>query len=179
MIMIRSTESNQHCPKTKRGLIKEAKDYVHRIKAKMSESICQTAQESVSRNLTPTRQREDYKSFYLKKTTWEAIRVSRGWKEYGSISRLAEELRITRQYATDIVHCNCGCSSNVIRRIVDLLGIREGCWCHLFDKTNLREASPNHPIFNQMKYDGEVPYERYSPSAEAKAGDYKVEKSIS
>jgi plasmid maintenance system antidote protein VapI len=142
-----------------------------------AEIIRQDVPPNVRKKPTSQKQREDYKSFYLKKSTWDAIRISRGWGERGAISRFADELRITRQYAADLVRCNCGCSSNVIRRIVDLLGIKEGCWCHLFDKTNLREVDNNHPIFNQMKYNGEVPYERFSPSADARAKDYKVEKS--
>lgn len=142
----------------------------------MSEKICQDEPSLVRIDQTKTRQREDYRSFFLKKSTWDAIRISRGWPERGSISRFAEEIGVTRQYAADLVSCNCGCSSNVMRKIIDLLGIRDGeRWCHLFDKTNMRNVDNNHPIFNQAKYMGEVPYERFSISATLRESDYAVE----
>lgn len=177
MIKTKSQKLRQEYRILKKRISKKIQTCRRKLSAKMSEKIGQVESAVVRNLLTHKSHREDYRSFYLKKTTWEAIKISRGWPSYGAISRFAEEIRITRQYAADIVSCNCGCSSNVIRRIVDMLGIKEGCWCHLFDRTNMREVDPNHPIFNQMKYNGEIPYEKYSPSAEARSRDYSVEKS--
>lgn len=144
----------------------------------MTEKILQNSLKNDRYNLTKTRQREDYKSFYLKKSTWKIIKTSRGWPEKSAISRFAYELNITRQYARDLVKQNVGCSSNVMRKIIEFLGIREGCWCHLFDKQRLDESDPRHPVFqeaNQAKYMGEVPYDKHSESAEERKNDYGVE----
>jgi hypothetical protein len=143
----------------------------------------------VVNNFTPpplTRQKEDYKSFYLRKSTWEAIRTSRGWYGRGATVRFAEALGVTRQYAWDIITQRCGCSSNVMRKIIALLGMDRPivikgqdhyqCWCVLFEMVCQREANPNHPIYNQMKYAGEVPYSKYSESANLRKRDYDTEK---
>jgi hypothetical protein len=122
-----------------------------------------------------TYQKEDYKSFYLKKKTWEAICSSRGWHGRGSITRFAEEIGVTRQYASGLVSGACGCSSNVMRKIIGLLGINKGCWCHLFEKNSTHGMHPNHPIVNQAKFMGEVPYQLYSPSAGLRSADYETE----
>jgi hypothetical protein len=144
-----------------------------------------TGQKPIPIPNSPTRQKEDYKSFYLRKSTWEAIRTSRGWYGRGATVRFAESLGVTRQYAWDLITQRCGCSSNVMRKIIALLGmdrpiIIKGmehyqCWCVLFEMTCQREASPNHPIYNLAKYNGEVPYDKYSPAGQARARDYKVE----
>lgn len=138
-------------------------------------------------NPKSTRQKEDYKSFYLRKSTWEAIRISRNWGIRGAACRFAEALGITRQYAWDIITQRCGCSSNVMRKIIGLLGMdrpiqvkghdQYQCWCSLFEMVSMRECDKSHPIYNLCKYNGEVPYNKYSPSANARSKDYKVEKS--
>lgn len=119
--------------------------------------------------------REDYRSFYMKEKTWEAICTSRGWGGRGSVARFAESINITRQYAHGLVNRTFGCSSNVMRKIIDLLGLKSGCWCHLFDKYNVKGIDPNHPLYNQMKTNGEVPYTEYSESAHLRSVDYKTE----
>ena len=120
-------------------------------------------------------QKEDYRSFYMKKRTWNAIKDSRGWSGRGEISRFAESINITRQYAAGIVNGSLGCSTNVMRKIIDLLGIYHGCWCQLFDRQNLNGVDYNHPRYNQAKYEGEVPYKEDSLSAEFRRVDYKTE----
>ena len=111
----------------------------------------------------------------MKKKTWEAICAIRGWQGKGSAARFAEEINITRQYAYGIINGTFGCSSNVMRKIIDLVGIKESCWCHMFDKFNLKGIDPNHPIYNQAKFNGEVPYDPLSLSADLRAQDYKTE----
>jgi plasmid maintenance system antidote protein VapI len=119
--------------------------------------------------------REEYRSFFIKKSAWEAIRALKGWHKRGSISRFAEELGITRQYASLIVGGKAGCSSFVMRKIKRLVGINGSCWCHLFEETRVDDVDLDHPIYNQAKYNGEVPYQRYSSSAELRDKDYKTE----
>lgn len=132
-----------------------------------------------------TCQKETYQSFYLRKSTWDAIRTSRGWHGRGATVRFAESLGVTRQYAWDLVTQRCGCSSNVMRKIIALLGMdrpikvrgldQYQCWCILFEMTPMRESNPNHPIFNEAKYKGEVPYSKYSEAANLRSRDYKTE----
>ncbi len=119
--------------------------------------------------------REEYRSFYLKKSSWQAIQISRGWRKRGAISRFAEEIGITRQYASMIVNGKAGCSSFVMRKIKRLVGINGSCWCHLFEESRVDDVDPNHPIYNQAKYNGEVPYQEFSSSAELRNKDYKTE----
>jgi hypothetical protein len=121
------------------------------------------------------RRGEDYKSFYLKKGTWDAIRCSRGWGGRGEVARFAEAINITRQYAAEIVKGNIGCSTNVISKIVTLLGIKDECWCHLFERHREVEMPLNHPLYNHLKHIGEVPYAQDSHSALFRSKDYPAE----
>jgi hypothetical protein len=120
--------------------------------------------------------KEEYRSFYLKRDIWESIRKSKGWKQRGAATRLSEQLHITRQYAAMILSGTVGCSAFVMLKIKKFVGIPEGqCWCFMFDEIRVKDVDTNHPIFNEMKYMGEVPYEKYSPSAEFRKGSYKAE----
>jgi len=159
---------NERIFKRARRCIKKAR--------RVSKIILQSVVRNVRYNMTCTRQKEDYRSFYLKKTTWDAIRISRGWTGKGAASRFSEAIGITRQYGSEIINQRCGCSSNVMRKIIDLLGIKDGCWCHLFDKNCMVDHDPNHPIYNEQKYMGEIPYSKYSPSADSRKKEYSVEK---
>lgn len=120
----------------------------------------------------------NYNHFYLVPEKWEAIRKSRGWAKRGAASRLAENLnpRCTRQFTAMVINETCGCSSSFMAAYVDLVGIPEGqCWCHLFRRRRTKNIDTNHPIFNQLKYDGEIPYEKYSLSGEFRKGSYGAE----
>ena len=124
-----------------------------------------------------TSQGETYKTFYLKKRTWQYICERKRWTGRGSIARFASEIGITRQYARMISGGLVGCSSNVMRRIIDMLGYRAGeCWCDLFEFHNIEGVDQNHPIWNQAKSLGEVPYTHYSDVADMRSQDYDVEK---
>ena len=135
----------------------------------------QSINDAMSEIPVVAKQAESYRSFYMKKTTWQAICFSRGWNGRGSVSKFAESINITRQYASGIVNGSLGCSSNVMRKIIDLLGIKRDCWCHLFDRYNWNGVDSNHPIFNALKLSGEVPYEPLSESAAFRSLDYPAE----
>ncbi len=124
----------------------------------------------------PNSKKEEYRSFYLKKEVWQAIRKSKGWPERGSATRLAEQLHITRQYAAMILSGAAGCSAFLMLKIKRFVGIPEGqCWCFMFDDIRVKGVDDNHPIFNQLKYGGEVPYGRYSLSGEFRKKEYHAE----
>lgn len=121
--------------------------------------------------------KEEYKSLYLKKRTWRAIKDSRGWHRRGSIALFAKCIGITRQYAGGLVNQELGCSTNAIRKIVDFLGIKKGeCWCHLFEMAREEKSiNPDHPLFNFAKHAGEVPYKNNSLSSDLRKLDYDAE----
>ena len=141
----------------------------------MENNIVDSVNDAMCKVPVMAKQAETYRSFYLKKTTWQAICYSRGWKGRGSVTKFAESINITRQYASGLVNGSIGCSSNVMRKIIDLLGIKMDCWCHLFDRYNLNGVDSNHPIFNALKASGEVPYEPWSESATHRRLDYQAE----
>lgn len=75
--------------------------------------------------------------FYLKPTVWEDMKVKHNWKndrdDRGSISRFAEKIGVSRQYAQGITKGYTDCSAVVMFRIVRFLGLENDCWCRLFE----------------------------------------------
>lgn len=123
----------------------------------------------------PTNQREGYRHLYLKRSTWELIQLAHGWSGRGSVKAFADSIGVTRQYASGLVTNSFGCSTNVQVMIKDLLGIKDDeCFCHLFS-IRRRNVSANHPIHNQSKYMGEIPYIEDSISAKFRRLDYPAE----
>lgn len=128
------------------------------------------------RNLPKLGRYGEYCHFFLRKDAWLAIRRLKNWPERGSKTRFAEALGICREYARLIVDQLVGCSAEVMYRIIRLVGYRENdCWCHLFTDRTGDPLPSNHPIYSDAKYDGVLPYEKYSSSAELRKGDYNVE----
>lgn len=120
--------------------------------------------------------KESYSSIFLRRRTWGTLCALKRWYGRGAKSRLAETLNITRQHAGQIVERHRGVSTHTAMKIKRLLGIKDGeCWCHLFEEVNLDNLDPNHPLFNQAKYDGEKPYTAYSTSALLRRSDYATE----
>jgi hypothetical protein len=130
----------------------------------------------IDKRYFPSSKKEEYRSFYLKKEVWQAIRKSKGWPERGSATRLAEQLHVTRQYAAMILSGTVGCSAFLMLKIKKFVGIPEGqCWCFMFDDIRIRDVDSNHPIFNELKYMGEVPYDKYSLSGHFRKNSYHAE----
>lgn len=117
-----------------------------------------------------------HSNLYLRKDVWEAIRKSHNWAKRGSASKLAKVLGCTRQYADMIINQKVGCSAWVIYQIVRLVNIPKGdCWCYMFVRGKEIDVDPNHPRWNYAKYEGEMPYGKYSSSAEMRKQDYDTE----
>jgi hypothetical protein len=71
-----------------------------------------------------------------------------------------------------------GCSAVMMTKIADLMNIPNGgCFCHFFDRNKMLDrVGRDHPLFNMAKYQGEIPYKKYSISALGRERDYNVEK---
>jgi len=137
--------------------------------------IFQRERKFVARDF-PKSKKEEYRSFFLKKEVWEHIRKSKGWKVRGAATRLSEQLNVTRQYAAMILSGTVGCSSFMMLKLKRFVGIPQGqCWCFMFDDIKVKDCDSNHPVFNELKYMGEVPYEKYSPAGEFRKKSYQVE----
>lgn len=156
--------------------IPQQRRMARRRRNKMSSPGGQVETEFVNSKLT-NKYHEEYKSFYLKKSVWEAIKLTHGWHDRGGISRFAECLGITRQAAARIVSGHDGCSAFMMRRIKRFMNINGECWCHLFEESRCDSLDKNHPMQdpNEAKYRGEVPYSKHSSLAEMRSQDYRVE----
>lgn len=111
----------------------------------------------------------EYYNLFLRQEYAEIIRKSKNWHKRGWPAKLATAIRITRPRAYEIVKGEKGCSSNVACRIATFMGIPEGdCWCFMFD----RKVGTG---LNMAKFEGEVPYQAYSSTAEFRRLDGLVE----
>jgi len=67
-------------------------------------------------------------------------------------------------------------SHNVILRLAYLVGNLYGNWWIHYEVVDSGEpVDPNSPLWNQEKYQGRVPYSRFSSVAEMRKRDYPVE----
>ncbi len=108
----------------------------------------------------------------FKKGAVETIKQSKGWK---SDSEMARALGLTRQYVSMLHKTRVSVTSTVITRIAALTGNIEGNWHIYYEIVPWGVSDPNHPTFNQEKYMGQIPYNKYSTSAEIREKDYKTE----
>lgn len=142
----------------------------------MSNGNGQNRKKFVKNNLPKLGRYGEYCHFYLRKDAWEAIRLLFNWPVRGAKTRFAEALGICREYARLIVDQRVGCSAEAMYRIKNLVKCPEGmCWCHLFTERSGDPLPPNHPIYSAAKYNGVLPYEKYSSSAELRSRDYPTE----
>jgi transcriptional regulator with XRE-family HTH domain len=101
------------------------------------------------------------------------IKEVKGWR---TDREMAEALGITRAYVSMLAARRVSVSHNVILRLAYLLGSVSGKWWVHYEIVNSGEPiDPDHPIWNQEKYQGRMPYGRFSSSAELRKKDYKVE----
>ncbi len=110
---------------------------------------------------------------FLKPGALEAIKKAKGFKNW---TEMAEALKITKQYMSNIKTCNVGISHTFIIRVAVLLNNLGDKWWTFYEiKPTKRKLSLNSPIFNKEKYDGKLPYAKYSPSGNARKVDGNVE----
>ena len=104
----------------------------------------------------------------------DKIKDIKGWR---TDREMAEALGITRAYVSMLAARRVSVSHNVILRLAYLLGNLRGNWWIHYEIVNSGEpVDPDHPLWNEEKYQGRIPYSRYSSSAELRSRDYKVER---
>ena len=109
----------------------------------------------------------------FKKGAVDLIKGVKGWR---TDREMAEALGLTRAYISMMASRRVSASHNVILRLAYLLGsINDKWWVH-YEIINAGESvDPNHPLWNEEKYAGRIPYARYSKSAQLRKRDYRVE----
>lgn len=97
---------------------------------------------------------------------------AKGWKNY---AQMARELGFTRAYISSLRKRKVACTQNVITRVAAALNNTQGAWWAYFEIVPTGIASPDQPIWNQEKYKGIQPYQKYSSSGQLRSKDYDVE----
>ena len=110
----------------------------------------------------------------FKKDAIEKIKQVKGWQ---SDKEMANALGITRAYVSMMAKRRVSVSHNVILRVAYLLGSIQGKWWVHYEVVDTGEpVDSNNPLWNQEKYQGRIPYNHFSSSAELRGKDYAVEK---
>lgn len=103
---------------------------------------------------------DHYYTVQLKSDVFDAICMTHGWGR-GKLAQLARELGYTRQFISICMQGKGGFGGDAIGKIVrDLCGIHDDNWSHLFDIVEVKKKSFQKN--NQLKYNGIVPYDKYS-----------------
>lgn len=109
----------------------------------------------------------------FKKDAMITIKRAKGWH---TDREMAEALGVTRAYVSMLAARRVSASHNIILRLAYLLGNIHGNWWVFYEIIDSGEpVDSNHPIWNQEKYEGKIPYTRFSSSAELRNKDYKTE----
>ncbi len=103
----------------------------------------------------------------------ELIRDAKGWK---TDAEMARALGLTRAYITMLRRTKVSVSSTVITRLAAQLGNTDRNWWIHFEIVPWGVPDLNHPVWNQEKFMGRVPYDRFSLSANFRGLDYRAEK---
>ena len=109
----------------------------------------------------------------FKKGAVETIKRAKGWK---TDAEMARALGLTRAYISMLVKTRVSVSSTVITRLAAQMGNTEVNWWVYYDIVPWGVSDPNHPTFNNEKYKGQIPYDRFSVSEEIRSLDYKAER---
>lgn len=108
----------------------------------------------------------------LKAGAFRAIMKVKGWKTY---EEAGQALGFTRQYIQMADKTGVQVGPEFITRLAACLGnISQGWWIP-FEIIPHGVADENHPLWNDAKYFGKIPYRRYSPVGEARKNDYSIE----
>ena len=114
-----------------------------------------------------------YLKLVFKAGAVETIKHAKGWK---TDADLARALGVTRAYVSMLAKRRVSVSHNVILRLAYLMN-NTASWWHFYEIVDTGQpVDPNHPLWNEEKYQGTIPYRAYSSSAEARKEDYQVER---
>lgn len=108
----------------------------------------------------------------ITKKSLKIIMQAKGW---GTYTQVGEALGFTRQYIGMIAN-GIPVSSEFIVRLALALGNAKHNWYNHFQIVRRGMIHENHPTWNQQKQEGQIPYNRFSVSAELRNMDYAVEK---
>ena len=110
----------------------------------------------------------------FKKGAITDIKKVKGWH---TDSEMAKALGLTRQYVSMMKKGRVNVTHTVITRLAYQLGNINGSWWSPFEIIDRGEVvDPNHPLWNEDKFRGRVPYAYASDSALLRSKDYKTEK---
>lgn len=110
----------------------------------------------------------------FKKGAIELIKKAKGW---GSDAEMGRALGVTRAYITMLHRTRVSVTATVITRLAVQMGNTGHNWWIYYDIVPWGVEDKSHPFWNQEKYMGTVPYNRFSISADLRRRDYKAEKS--
>lgn len=102
----------------------------------------------------------------------ENIKKTKGWK---SDSEMAKNLGLTKQYISNLRHRRSPCTHTVVTRIAAITGNIQDNWHVFYELKPIGFIRTNECQYNQEKYLGQIPYEKYSPMAELRKADHAVE----
>lgn len=108
----------------------------------------------------------------IKKKSLHSIMLVKGWKTY---TEVANALGFTRQYIGMLAN-GIPVSSEFIIRMALCLGNQKNNWHIHYEIAPRGFIQDNHPTWNFQKHDGQIPYNKISPSAEFRKREYSVEK---
>lgn len=109
----------------------------------------------------------------LRKGALKNIMIVKGWKTY---TQVASSLGFTRQYISMLADAKISVSVEFMSRLALCLGNLRDNWHVHYELAPRGNFDDNHPVWNQEKYNGKVPYTDISPTADLRNKDYPVEK---
>lgn len=115
--------------------------------------------------------KEDY-MFVFKDSAIDTIKRAKGWK---TDAEMAKRLDFTRQYICALKKHRLPVTHEVIIRVATALGDTKAKWWNHFEIVPSGKYRPDHPKYNQAKYEGKKPYAEHSISAEFRKLDTEVE----
>lgn len=135
----------------------------------MLNSICQ---ENIQRGKSYLPNPYPAHKLVIRKKSLKSIMAVKGWKSY---SQMADALGFTRQYLAMIAG-GIPISAEFVTRLAACMGDTKGNWHIHYEIAPRGRFHENHPVWNQQKHDGKIPYERLSLSGEFRNNEYYVEK---
>jgi len=108
----------------------------------------------------------------FKKGAIEVIKKVKGWR---TDAEMARALGLTRAYVSMLHKTRVGVTSTVITRLAVCLGNVNGNWWQHYQIAPWGVTDLDHPVYNQERYMGRMPYNQYSPMAELRNRDYETE----
>jgi transcriptional regulator with XRE-family HTH domain len=109
----------------------------------------------------------------FKKGALAAIKIAKGWH---TDAEMARALGVTRSYINMLKKTRVSVTATVITRLAAQLSNIGQNWWLPFEIVPWGVIDQNHPIYNQEKYMGQIPYNKFSLSADFRRKDYRAEK---